>query len=132
MHKEQKNLLVFGYGWAVILMVVALRLWMKYGISAFKIVLLTLALLFLLASVWRVQLLKPVYKIWMAVGHKVSFAISTVILGILFYTLFSITGLILRLLRKDLLNRSIQPEVNSYWLVKEFSGDVQESFKRQF
>jgi len=111
-NKERKNLLVFGYGWALILTVIALRLWMKYGISASKIVLLTMALLFFLVSAWRIQLLKPVYQIWMAIGHEISFVVSTIILGVLFYTVFSITGLILRLMRKDLLNRSIQPELN--------------------
>ena len=132
MDKERKNLLVFGYGWALILTVLALRLWVKHGLSASKIVLLTTALVFLLVSVWRVQLLKPVYKIWMALGHKVSFVLSTIILGVLFYTVFLITGLILRLLRKDLLNRSIQPELNSYWLSRKTSSVTQEGFKRQF
>lgn len=132
MNQERKNLLVFGYGWALILMVIALRLWLKYGISASKIVLLTLALLFLLVSVRRVQLLKPVYKIWMALGHKISFVISTIVLGVLFYTVFSITGLVLRLLRKDFLNRTIQPELNSYWLGRKTSAADPEGFKRQF
>ncbi len=132
MDKERKNLLVFGYGWALILTVIALRLWIKYGISASKIVLLTLALLFVLVSAWRIQLLKPVYKIWMAVGHKISFVVSTIVLGVLFYTVFSITGLVLRLMRKDLLNRSIQPELNSYWLSRKASTADPEGFKRQF
>ena len=132
MDKERKNLLVFGYGWAVILTVIALRLWMKHGFSASKIVLLIMAVLFLLVSACRVQILKPVYKIWMAVGHKISFVLSTIILGVLFYTVFSIAGLILRLLRKDLLNRSIQPELNSYWLMRKMSPAGQEEFKRQF
>ena len=132
MDKERKNLLVFGYGWALISTVIALRLWMKYGISASKIVLLLVAVLFLLVSACRVQLLKPIYKIWMAVGHKVSLVFSTIILSVLFYTVFFITGLILRLLRKDLLNRAIQPELNSYWLSRKTSSVTQEEFKRQF
>ena len=132
MHKERKNLLVFGYGWALILTVIALRWWMKHGLSASKIVLLTIALAFLLASVCRVELLKPVYKIWMAVGHKVSFVFSTIILGVLFYTVFFSMGLIVRLLRKDLLNQTIQPESNSYWLSRKVSSIDQEGFKRQF
>ena len=132
MDKERKNLLVFGYGWAVILTVIALRLWMKHGVSASKIVLLTIAFSFLLVSAWRVEFLKPVYKIWMAVGHKISFVISTIILSVLFYTVFLVTGLIVRLMGKDLLNRTIQPELNSYWLSRKTSSAAQEGFKRQF
>ena len=132
MDKERKNLLVFGYGWAIILTFIAVRLWIKHGLSAAKIILLMIALLFLLVSVWRIQWLKPVYKIWMAVGHKASFVFSTIILSVLFYTVFFITGLIVRLLRKDLLNRTIQPELNSYWLSRKTSSVAQEGFKKQF
>ena len=132
MDKERKNLLVFGYGWALILTVLALRLWVKHGLSASKIVLLTIAFLFLLVSACRVQLLKPIYKIWMAVGHKVSLIFSTIILGVFFYTVFFITGLILRLLRKDLLNRTIQSELDSYWITRKISKVDLENFKRQF
>lgn len=131
MNKERKNLLVFGYGWAVILTVIALRLWIKQGPGISTIVLLTTALLFFGASAWRIQFLKPVYKIWMAFGHKASFILSTIILSVLFYAVFSLMGLILRFIRKDLLNRSIQPELNSYWLTKSSPAD-KEGFKRQF
>lgn len=132
MDKERKNLLVFGYGWAIILTVIAVRLWMKYGLSASKIVLLSLALLFVLVSARRVQLLKPVYTIWMALGHRISFVVSTIVLSVLFYTVFSITGLVLRLLRKDFLSRSIQPEFDSYWLGRKTSAADPQGFKRQF
>ncbi|HLD69538.1 MAG TPA: SxtJ family membrane protein [Candidatus Omnitrophota bacterium] len=132
MDKERKNLLVFGYGWAIILTVIALRLWIKHGLSTSKIVLLSVAVLFALVSAWRVQLLKPVYKIWMAVGHKISFVISTIILSVLFYTVFFITAIVLRLLRKDFLNQTIQPELNSYWLSRKSSAADPQGFKRQF
>ena len=127
MDKEQKNLRVFGYGWALILTVAGLRLWMKDGAGVSTLVLWTAALGFLFVTVWRIGLLKPVYKIWMAAGHKVSFVGSTIVLGVLFYTVFSVAGLLLRLLRKDLLNRSWERQAGSYWLAKEVSRDIKES-----
>ena len=131
MNKERKNLLVFGYGLALILTFIAIRLWIKHGLSQFKIVLLVIAVGLFLVTLLNVELIKPFYKKWMTVAHFIGECVSKVVLSIIFYLVFSVAGVLLRLLGKDLLDEKIQPDVDSYWLPKK-PDSYEDKYKRQF
>lgn len=132
MNKEKKNLLVFGYGLAVIFALIAGRLWIKYGLSLSKVILLGLAVFFLVITIFRQDILKAIYKVWMAVGHRISFVVTTVILSVVYFTVFTVMGVIIRLFKKDLLDRSLQPDIKTYWKPRKATSPDKESFHRQF
>lgn len=112
---EKKQLRVFGYGLAVILAFIGYRVWAKHGwIPAHAFLGLASAVLVLLTSL-RLAALKPFYIQWMKVAHGIGIIITGIILAVFFYLVFGIVGIILRLLRKDLLDRRIEPGRHSYW-----------------
>jgi hypothetical protein len=67
--------------------------------------------------VWAIVLpmsLKPVYRVWMTIGLCLGWINTRIILSIMFYFIILPTGLILRLLGKDPMTRSIIKEQKSY------------------
>lgn len=59
--------------------------------------------------------LKPLQKIWMTFSLVVSFFMSRVIISILFFVVLTPIGLIMRLLRKDILDQKQDKSRESYW-----------------
>jgi len=58
--------------------------------------------------------LLPVYKGWMAIGHVLGWINTRIILGIMFYLMFLPAGLIMRLLGKDPMARSVDKSHATY------------------
>ena len=58
--------------------------------------------------------LKPVYRIWMKVGHVLGWVNTRIILGIIFYGLFTPMGLIRRALGKDAMRRALVQDAETY------------------
>lgn len=130
--KEKIDLLVFGYGLAVILSVISVRLWLKHGLTPSKIVLLVIAGIFLVLTMVQYLWLKPIYRIWMKGAFWIGHVISSLILIILFFGVFSVVGILLRILRKDLLNRKIEPEQSTYWIERKSDTRGNERYQHQF
>lgn len=58
--------------------------------------------------------LRPVYAGWMKVGHVLGWINTRIILGLMFFTVFFVVGLILKVLGKDPMSRKIDNSVESY------------------
>lgn len=63
--------------------------------------------------------LLPLQKVWMTIAVVIGFFVSRMILGLLFYTVFTSIGTISRLVGKPLLDRSWGKETESYWIIRE-------------
>lgn len=127
-----KNLKVFGYGLAIITAFIAGRVWMKYGLtpSVIFFIILSASLCFLtLINVWALQ---GFYRGWMKVAGLIGHVISMVVLASLFYCIFGLVGLILRVLRKDILDQKIDCNKKSYWVVKETAQFNKKRYQDQF
>jgi hypothetical protein len=129
---SRKNLLVFGYGLALVLSLAALRVGVKHGWGLAPGTLLGLALVFAGLSLRDPFLLTKFYENWMQAAHILGTIISTVVLTLLFYLVFGVAGCCLRLLRRDPLERKKDPDRGSYWVRREQSPPAPEEFLRQF
>jgi hypothetical protein len=78
--------------------------------------------------VWP-QLVKPVYVGWSVLAFPIGWCISTVMLAILFYGVFTPVGLMFRLFGRDILVRR-RPAVNTYWRPKPAPRDPREYFRQ--
>lgn len=58
--------------------------------------------------------LRPVYNLWMKIGHGLGWVNTRIILGILFYAMFVPMGLIMRLFGGDPMARKLDASVSSY------------------
>ena len=71
-----------------------------------------------LALVWP-RSLAQVYRLWMAVGEVLGWINTRLILGALFYLLFTPLGVYMRLRGKDPMRRTWAPEAESYRVVRQ-------------
>ncbi len=64
-------------------------------------------------------LLAPVYRGWMRFGHVLGWINTRIILGLMFFTVFLVVAVIMKLLRKDPLSRKLDKTLNSYRVPSE-------------
>ena len=115
MDKSQKDLLVFGYGLGVIAAVFAVGGALKHGFGPAQVVLAVCAVVFVSVTALQWEALKPGYAGWMKVAHAIGGVITTVILSMVFFFLFTPVGIILKLLGKDHLESKIDRHAKTYW-----------------
>ncbi|MBF0570139.1 MAG: hypothetical protein HQL18_05145 [Candidatus Omnitrophica bacterium] len=132
MTKEKKDLLFFGYGLGVIAAVFALLGTRRHGFGLPQKVELACAVLFVLVTAIRWEALKPGYKGWMKVAHLIGGVISTLILGVVFFLVFTPVGLLFRIIGKDHLERKIDKAASSYWHRRSRKESPREKYLNQF
>lgn len=64
-------------------------------------------------------LIKPVYVVMMLVSWPIGVVLSTVLLALIYYLLFTPVALLFKLLGRDPMNRKIDRNATSYWHVRE-------------
>ena len=77
-----------------------------------------ISLIFLVLGLLNSSILTPLNKIWFKFGIILGKIISPVIMAIIFFLVVTPTGLIMRILRKDILNLKYNQN-KSYWIEKE-------------
>jgi hypothetical protein len=63
--------------------------------------------------------LTHVYRLWMRLGEGLGWINTRLILGVVFYLLFTPLGLYMRLRGKDPMRRTLAPEAESYRVVRQ-------------
>ena len=131
-NREEKKLVVFGYGLVVILLLLSLRLWFKHGMMVVHWVFIPVAITFFWLTKWQRDKLKPIYTYWMRAAHFLGTVMTMVVLFIVYFFLFGAFGIFFRLIKKDLLDRKIEPQRNSYWIKREVTPFDKKRYTRQF
>jgi hypothetical protein len=75
---------------------------------------ITLSGLLMVPALAFPKALRPAFRGWMAIGRILGWINTRLILGALFYTLFLLTGVMLRLLGKDPMHRRFEPDAKTY------------------
>jgi len=117
---ELKRLKEFGVLMAAVLTGISAVLLFKGKPSS--VYFIGIATLFLIPAYLRPMLLKPVEKVWLAFGEKMSMVMTTVLLVLTYFLVMTPIGLFLRLTGKDLLDQKLEPEAKSYWKKIEADG----------
>ncbi len=76
--------------------------------------------------------LKPLFKVLTTVGHAIGWVNTRILLGIIFYVIFTPIGILSRLLKKDLLDKRLDKAAKSYWNEKDNGVFAKEQYERQF
>jgi hypothetical protein len=63
--------------------------------------------------------LKPVFILWMSLATSLGYIVTRIILGLIFFLIFSPIGLVFRLIQKDHLDEMIQKDAASYWRIRD-------------
>lgn len=127
---EKKDLRNFGITFGVILGLLGGALWWKGKDTYTTFIILSFTFFFL--GFVLPGLLKPLQKAWMAFAVILGFFMTKVILGILFYLVFTGIGLGLRLFGKQLIDLKIDNSRNSYWNYRKSEPFNKRNYERQF
>lgn len=76
--------------------------------------------------------LRPVYRVWMALALVLGFVMTHVLMTIIYYLLITPIGLLLRVFGKDPLHRDLDPEAPSYWLHRDDPGPTPERLEKYY
>jgi hypothetical protein len=113
----------FGWTFAALFFLVGAisHPWMMAVGAAFAVVTLT-----------RAHWLAPLKHAWMKFGELLNRVVSPIVMGIIFLGVFTPVALVMRLAKRDALDRAYDPAAPSYWKRREPAGPADDSFKNLF
>lgn len=85
---------------------------------------------FALAAVLRPSLLAPLNRAWTRLGLILHRIVNPLVMGLMFFLVVLPTGLVMRLLGRDLLRLRIDRSATSYWIERDRADP--DHFKNQF
>ena len=127
--KEQRN---FGIVMAVAISVLGLIRWALHGFDGLPMRFFYVAAAFLVPGLIAPRVLKPVFIIWMKFSLLLNWIMTRVILSLAFFLMIVPTSIILRLAKKDPMNRAWDPNAASYWEEPEEQPREFERYFNQF
>ena len=116
----------FGVVFAVVFSLIAL--WPLLKGNEIRLWSLIISIIFLTLGLLNSKILTPLNKLWFKLGILVGNFIAPIIMGIIFFFVVTPTGIIMKLLRKDLIKLKKNND-ESYWIEKK---DIKSSMKNQF
>jgi hypothetical protein len=87
---------------------------------------------FLLTSLVRPTLLGPLNQLWQRFGRLLRSLTNPIVMAILFFSTVVPFGLIMRLLKRDVLRLKWEPGSATYWIPRNPPGPRPDSMKDQF
>jgi Saxitoxin biosynthesis operon protein SxtJ len=93
---------------------------------------LPVSALFLFTALAAPTILAPLNRAWTALGTLLHAVINPLVLGVLFYLVFTPFGWVLRRMGKDFLRLRPAPAAQTYWIARQPPGPPPESMSRQF
>jgi hypothetical protein len=91
---------------------------------------IALAVIFFIVTLVKADVLLPFNKLWMRFGILLGTIVSPIILGLIFFVLFTPIAFIMRLCGRDELRLKFKKK-SSHWIKREVSAQT-ESFRNQF
>ena len=79
---------------------------------------LIISFIFIILGLLNSKILTPLNKLWFKFGVILGKIISPIIMGIIFFLVVTPTGLIMKVLGKDLLRLKYNKKDNTYWIEK--------------
>jgi uncharacterized membrane protein len=132
MDKIQKDMLFFGYGLALISAFFGVGSFIKHGMGLASVTLLVSSLFFIAVTSFKWEALKLGYSGWMKVAHLIGFIVTAVILTVVFFLVFTPVGILLRILRRDHMERSLDSKVKTYWYERSTAAFDKVRYTQQF
>jgi hypothetical protein len=129
---EQKQLLVFAYGLPLILGFIAVRQYFKHGMNALVVTLPIIAVFVLILALLKHPWLKIIFKYWMKGVGMIGTVVTTCLLGIIYFCVFTPVAIYLRFAKKDYMRQAIYKKAETYWIDRSLSKDEHGLATEQF
>jgi len=126
----KKQLREFGLTIGIILVILGgIAVWRGKCVGA---IFLTLGTVLIVLGLGAPEFLKIPQKLWMGLAVAIGFFMSRLILTILFYTVITPIGIIVKLLGKDVLNERIDKKAASYWIDRPAEAKTEGNYENQY
>ena len=116
----------FGIVFFIVFLLIALYPLLKD--NDLRIWSLVISFIFLILGLINSKILTPLNRLWFKVGIFLGNFIAPIVMGIIFFLVVTPTGIIMKLLGKDLIKLKKSNE-KSYWIEKK---NIKSSMKNQF
>jgi hypothetical protein len=93
---------------------------------------IAVAAVFLAVAMLVPAWLNPLNRLWFLFGQALHRIMSPVVLGVMFFAMFTPIAMITRALGRDPLKLRLDRAATSYWIVRVPPGPASDSFKNQF
>jgi predicted membrane metal-binding protein len=120
----------FGFTFTVVFALVGGWLWWKA--SRWGLPLLGVAAGFALAATLVPRVLHPLNVAWMYFGALLNMIVSPIIMGAIYFVVFTPVSLFFKLTKRDALHRRFDGKLPSYWLERKPPGPDGATLPRQF
>ena len=94
--------------------------------------LLALAALTAAVTLTREAWLSPLNRAWMRLGELLGRVVSPLVLGLVFFGVFTPVGVVMRLCGRDAMARRFAPDLKTYWLKRDPPGPADDSYRNMF
>jgi hypothetical protein len=122
---DKKTLRAFGFIWAILFLILA------WNNEEFVISLCCVSLFFLVSASFfpEIYVKTFIFQGWIKFGNFLGNANSKIIIFLLFFGVFLPIALILKILKKDLLNKKIDKNLATYFKLRDQElGDMKNQF----
>jgi hypothetical protein len=94
--------------------------------------LLVLALATAVVTITRESWLTPLNRAWMKLGELLGKVVSPVVLGAVFFAIFTPVGVLMRAFGRDTMCRRFEAAAKSYWVKRDPPGPADDSYRNMF
>lgn len=106
-----------------------ISLWPLINENPLRVWSIFVAIIFLILGLMNSKLLTPLNIIWFKFGKLLASIVAPIVMGIVFFVVITPTGLIMKIIGKDLLNNKYNNKIKSYWINR---GKLKSTMKQQF
>ena len=99
--------------------------------TANSYLLAVLGILFLITTLLKADILLPLNKLWMRLGFLLGIIISPIVVGVIFFGLYTPISLTMRFFGRDYLRLRLTQK-SSHWIIRETNQIQSNDFKNQF
>ena len=118
-----------SFGIVFFIVFLAITLWFYNSNGNVLIYTAVPAVVFLILGLLNSKLLSPLNFIWHKFGILLGSIIAPIVMALVFFLVVTPTGLIMKMLGKDLLQKKFDKKKKTYWIDKE---NPSSTMKRQF
>jgi hypothetical protein len=124
----------WSFGITIGMVLILVSVWLAWSKEHLLTALLVLALgaIHLSLAFLRPSALGPLNRLWFRFGLLIHRLVSPIVLGALFYIVFTPAGLLLRIVGHDFMRRRKKPQDQSYWIMESERTQNTHSMHNQF
>ena len=120
----------FGVVFCIVFLIVGL--WPLIGGNGVRWWAIIIAATFLLSAFLFPKILRPLNRLWTALGLLLHKVVNPLVMGFLFFLVVTPIGLLMRVLGKRPLSLDFEKDQQSYWIDRDPPGPPSDGMKNQF